>query len=273
MRQRWWRSRSRRPDGRRTRVLVAVSAAAVVVVVGLAVQGDGLGVVVQGLADRIAGGAGMVREALSAEEHGVMVSGPARVVDGDTLEVRGTRVRLHGIDAPESAQGCRRGGRTWLCGRGAGRALARRIGSRAVACEVRDRDRYGRVVAVCRVGDEDVNAWMVLEGWAFAYRRYSMRYAGEELAARIGKRGIWSGDVVAPWDWRGGKRLEGAGVVGERGGRECAIKGNIGRDGSRICHVPGGRFCARTRIDDSAGERWFCSEAEAQVAGWRRSDR
>ena len=63
-------------------------------------------------------------------------------------------------------------GRAWSCGREAARALASRIGSRPVACEERDQDRYGQMVAVCRVRGEDVNAWMVAEGWAFAYRRY-----------------------------------------------------------------------------------------------------
>ena len=77
------------------------------------------------------------------------LSGHARVIDGDTLEVGSARVRLYGIDAPESAQRCRSGGRTWSCGREAARALARRIGSRPIECKERDRDRYGRMVAVC----------------------------------------------------------------------------------------------------------------------------
>ncbi|MDE0240668.1 MAG: thermonuclease family protein [bacterium] len=137
------------------------------------------------------------------------LSGPARVIDGDTLELRDTRVRLHGIDAPESEQRCRADGRLWPCGQDATQALARHVGSGTVACEERDRDRYGRVVAVCRVGGGDINAWMVAQGWALAYRRYSMDYAAEEGAARAAKRGVWQGDVVAPWDWRRGVRLAG----------------------------------------------------------------
>ena len=110
------------------------------------------------------------------------------MVDGDTLEVRGTRVRLHGIDAPETKQTCIVGGQRWRCGREATQALARRIGGRPVACEERDRDGYGRAVAVCRVGGKDVNAWMAAEGWAFAYRKYSQRYVAEEAAAKAAGR-------------------------------------------------------------------------------------
>ena len=99
------------------------------------------------------------------------VSGRARVVDGDTLDVGAVRVRLHGVDAPESRQSCVAGGRRWACGERATRALAGRIGGRTVACEERDRDRYGRIVAVCRNARQDVNAWMVSQGWALAYPR------------------------------------------------------------------------------------------------------
>ena len=137
------------------------------------------------------------------------LTGSTRIIDGDTLDVRGTRVRLHGIDAPESAQHCRAAERLWPCGQDATPALAGHIGAGTVACEERDRDRYGRVVAVCRVGGGDINAWMVAQGWALAYRRYSTDYAAEERAARAAKRGVWQGDIVAPWDWRRGARLVG----------------------------------------------------------------
>ena len=201
------------------------------------------------------------------------LSGSARVVDGDTLDVAGVRVRLHGIDAPEIAQRCRTGGGFRPCGREAARALAGRIGGRPVACEERDRDVYGRVVAVCTVAGLDLNEWMVAEGWAFAYRRYSGDYVGAESRARAARRGIWRGEVVAPWEWRRGRRLSGAGAAARGDGGRCRIKGNVGGDGNRIYHVPGGRYYDRTRIETSRGERWFCSEHEARAAGWRRSRR
>lgn len=133
----------------------------------------------------------------------VVIDGVPRIIDGDTLDIGGRRVRLHGIDAPESAQRCTdRQGMEYACGRRATAALAEHIGRRPVACEERDVDPYGRIVAVCRMGDEDVNGWMVAQGWAMAYRHYSLAYAPGELGARVARRGLWSGDFAAPWDWR-----------------------------------------------------------------------
>jgi hypothetical protein len=75
-----------------------------------------------------------------------------------------------------------------------------------VACEPRDTDRYGRIVAVCRSGGEDLNAWLVSQGWALAYRRYSTTYVDEEDIARAALLGVWRGAFTAPWDWRRGMR-------------------------------------------------------------------
>ena len=203
-----------------------------------------------------------------------VLSGQARVIDGDTIEVRGQRVRLHGIDAPESAQDCAdAAGRSYGCGRIATRALASMAGRAPVACQVRDRDRYGRYVAVCYRDGVDLNAWMVSLGHALAYRRYSQDYVGHENAARAGQRGIWQGRFVPPWDWR---RTQGGGSSSSppptpRPG--CAIKGNVSSSGERIYHVPGQRHYDATRISEPKGERWFCSEAEARAAGWRRARR
>ena len=232
---------------------------------------DAIVMIAERTVDFLADSVGVVRDTLGGQVADAALTGTARIIDGDTLEVNGARVRLHGIDAPETAQNCRSGARVWSCGREVTRALSRRIGSRPVACKELDRDRYGRVVAVCSVGGEDLNGWMVAEGWAFAYRKYSMRYLAEEMAAKVAKRGVWRGDVVAPWDWRRGKRLAATGTTVKRGGGGCSIKGNVSKGGKRIYHVPGGRFYDQTRIDTSRGERWFCSEAEARAAGWRRS--
>ena len=127
---------------------------------------------VERAADWFAGGKGALRDAFGQGDSGATLSGSARVIDGDTLEIHGgTRIRLYGIDAPESAQCCRDAGRSWPCGREASRALSQRLAGRPVVCEERDRDRYGRSVAVCRAGGEDVNAWMAASSWAFAYRK------------------------------------------------------------------------------------------------------
>lgn len=134
--------------------------------------------------------------------------GRASVIDGDTIEVHGQRIRLHGIDAPESRQLCRKNGQEYRCGQQASLALADKIGTRPVTCEQRDIDRYKRIVAVCRDGEEDLNAWMVLQGHAVAYRRYSKDYISAEEQAQAEKRGIWSGEFTMPWLWRRGERLK-----------------------------------------------------------------
>jgi endonuclease YncB( thermonuclease family) len=206
------------------------------------------------------------------------LSGVASVIDGDTLEVHGQRIRLHGMDAPESRQLCRKPeGGFWRCGQQAALALSDRIGRGAVSCAWKDKDRYGRIVAVCHKGREALNAWMVEQGWAVAYRRYSTDYVRAEAQAKSRRRNLWAGEFVMPWDWRRGQRLAGEGggaaasaaVGAQKPG--CAIKGNIGSSGKRIYHAPGGRWYGQTRIDPSKGERWFCSESEAIAAGWTRS--
>ena len=109
-----------------------------------------------------------------------------------------------------------------------------------------------------------MNAWMVEQGWAVAYRKYSRDYVSQEATAKAARRGLWRGEFVQPSRWRRGERLEAAGAsrVGD-----CRIKGNISRKGTRIYHVPGGASYAKTRIDTAKGERWFCSESEAARRG------
>jgi endonuclease YncB( thermonuclease family) len=131
------------------------------------------------------------------------IVGAASVIDGDTIEIHGQRVRLYGIDAPESRQECSLADRApWRCGQQAAFALADRIGRATLRCEPRDRDRYGRVVAVCYNGREDVGRWMVANGWAVAFRRYSLDYVADEDRARRNRLGLWSGTFEMPWDWR-----------------------------------------------------------------------
>ena len=133
--------------------------------------------------------------------------GVASVIDGDTIEIHGHRIRLHGIDAPESSQLCTRpSGERWRCGQQASLALSDRIGRAIVSCQPRDRDRYGRIVAICFKGSEDLNRWMVANGWAVAYRRYSVDYVTDEDSARRSRINIWSGDFDMPWDWRAQRR-------------------------------------------------------------------
>jgi endonuclease YncB( thermonuclease family) len=198
------------------------------------------------------------------------ISGPARVIDGDTIVIHGAKIRLYGIDAPESTQVCQASSKSYQCGTSATLALTRRIGGRSVSCEERDRDRYGRIVAVCHAGGEDLNGWLVSEGLAIAYQHYSTDYVGQEQAAREAGRGLWRGEFVKPWQWRKGKRMAGEKAADAAPGT-CHIKGNISRNSERIYHLPSGRYYEATKINEGKGERWFCTESEAKDAGWRPS--
>ena len=128
--------------------------------------------------------------------------GIANVIDGDTIKIGETRIRLHGIDAPESKQVCRYREKKWLCGREATTALSKLIDKKIIHCTKRTKDRYGRIVGVCRTGSTQLNAWMVINGWAVAYRYYSRDYIQDEEVARQNYRGIWKSDFELPWEWR-----------------------------------------------------------------------
>ena len=212
---------------------------------------------------------------LVSTAHAETLSGPARVIDGDTLAVSGEHIRFDGIDAPETRQTCSRDGRKWPCGRQATQAMRNLIGRNTVTCQVSRRDRYGRAIGACFAAGRDLQQQLVRQGLALAYRRYSTRYVPEEEAARKEGIGLWSGSFVEPWRWRKQTREE-RHTVRRRGApapsnsASCRIKGNISASG-RIYHVPGGAYYQQTRIDTTRGERWFCSEAEARAAGWRRS--
>lgn len=130
------------------------------------------------------------------------VVGPARVIDGDTIEIAGERIRLFGIDAPESRQLCENQGEAYRCGEQAARLLAERLGTRPLSCHQRTTDRYGRAVAVCYQDDEDIGAWLVSAGWALSFRKYSQAYLWLEQSAQHQKRGMWQGTFEPPWDWR-----------------------------------------------------------------------
>ncbi len=134
------------------------------------------------------------------------ITGHPRVIDGDTIEIAGQRIRLHGIDAPERHQLCRRDGERWQCGKEATSALKELIGNRPESCEELDRDRYRRIVAKCAVDGVDIGEWMVSRGWAVAYYLYSYDYNRAEQRAKSARRGVWSGEFEKPWQWRKRRR-------------------------------------------------------------------
>ena len=128
--------------------------------------------------------------------------GKAWVIDGDTIDVARTRIRLLGLDAPESDQSCTdAAGKRWLCGRAATHALIRHLAAQQLRCLGSALDRYRRLLAICTLPDgSDVNAWLVQEGWAPTY--HSSLYRTQEAEARAAKRGIWAGSFIPPSEWR-----------------------------------------------------------------------
>jgi endonuclease YncB( thermonuclease family) len=226
----------------------------------------------------------------SATHAAELISGIPRVVDGDTLVIETTKIRLASIDAPESDQVCLDENRKrWTCGIEARDRLAGYIGNRSIDCVPQGVDTYGRTLATCTLAGENLNAWMVRQGWALAFVRYSKQYVPDEEAARSASRGLWSGAFIAPWDWRHRNRqtvvlgatsvpvsaqaelLAPSSAAGAPSS-ECVIKGNVNRRGERIHFRPG--QLDYERVDMSKpGKRWFCTEQDAQAAGWRPAAR
>lgn len=135
------------------------------------------------------------------------LAGTAIVIDGDTLELHGERIRLNAIDAPEGAQQCyNQEGKAYRCGQRSAFALADLIGRATLRCTPHGRDRYGRIIATCFMGGMNLNGWMVRQGWAVAFRKYGIDYVPEEDDARTNRRGLWSGTFDMPWDWRAARR-------------------------------------------------------------------
>ena len=196
------------------------------------------------------------------------ISGRAVVIDGDTIDIGATRVRLEGIDAPERSQTCMRAdGRDWACGRAATQGLTKFIAGHHVSCTSQGTDKYGRTLGLCQVGDTSINQAMIKSGMAWAFVKYSTRYLADEADAQAAHLGVWQGHSEAPWDYRS-KRWQSAEVKSPDG---CAIKGNVSAKG-RIYHMPWNPWYSKVTINAAQGERWFCSEAEAQSAGWRAAN-
>ena len=154
---------------------------------------------------------GIYKECISWE-------GSPFVIDGDTLgvvnaDVFGTigaierKIRLFGIDSPEFGQYCSdEKGEKYECGKRTIEALEKKIGNNVIRCEIESIDAYRRPLAVCSLGDTNLNKWLIEQGYAEAYREYSTDYVGYELIAQRDKKGIWKGLFISPQDWRRGVR-------------------------------------------------------------------
>jgi endonuclease YncB( thermonuclease family) len=132
------------------------------------------------------------------------LTGQASIIDGDTLEIHGTRIRLWGVDAPESSQLCRdEDSLQYRCGAKAANELDTFIARRPVSCISISLDQYGRTVATCSVGGLDLGEWLVRNGLALDWPQYSRgRYDGLQREAEHAGRGVWEGSYVEPWLFR-----------------------------------------------------------------------
>ena len=205
------------------------------------------------------------------------IHGPALAGDGDSLRIGEDRIRLHGIDAPERDQICTRDGRAWACGEEAAEQLGRLVRGGSVRCHAVGTDQHDRTLARCSQGSVDINRLMVESGYALAYRKYSSEYVAAEGQAKAAKRGIWASTFELPSIYRqegqsgadAGPRSRSAGTSSaptRQSSGGCRIKGNHSRRGEWIYHLPGMPYYNQTRP-----EAMFCTEAEAQAAGYRRS--
>ena len=124
-------------------------------------------------------------------------------VDGDSLRKGGTDYRLHAIDAPEIHQSCKTAlGHDYPCGREAHQALKQLVAGQTLECHILETDRYRRLVSTCSAGTLDINAEMVRQGWAVAYRSHGLDYVGPEDEAKRSRRGLWQGHFQQPEKWR-----------------------------------------------------------------------
>ena len=131
------------------------------------------------------------------------ILGVPSITDGDTIKILNKRIRLHGIDTPEKKQICFKNSKKYNCGKKATDALTKKIDRKRVICKVQDKlDRFKRYIGVCFVGEINLNKWMVRNGYAVAYRRYSKEYVKDEDYAKKNKLGLWSGKFMHPEKWR-----------------------------------------------------------------------
>ena len=135
---------------------------------------------------------------IASEIYGIPV-----ITDGDTIKILNNKIRLYGIDAPEKNQKCNKNGKEYNCGADATEALIKKISKNTIKCLTqKKKDRYNRFLGICFIDKEDLNKWMVRNGYAIAYRRYSKNYILDEEYAKSKKLGLWSGTFLMPEKWR-----------------------------------------------------------------------
>ena len=136
------------------------------------------------------------------QAYGKTIYGKAKIIDGDTIHIGKNKIRLHAIDAPETKQKCTKDGKEWNCGLESKRFLKNLIGNDQIQCDTNGKDRYNRYIGVCYKNNIDLNSQMVINGWAIAYKYYSLDYEKEEETAKSKRIGIWIGEFKDPYLFR-----------------------------------------------------------------------
>ena len=129
-------------------------------------------------------------------------SNTVHVIDGDTIKIGNKKIRFSGIDAPELNQYCFKNGKKILCGVLAKKALLKKIGNKVPKCVIEGKDIYKRILAECFINEKSLSKFLVRNGYAFAYRKYSKKFIQDEEVARKNKLGLWSMKFDYPWEFR-----------------------------------------------------------------------
>ena len=142
------------------------------------------------------------------------IYGVPKIIDGDTVHINNYKLRLEGIDAPEMRQQCKKEFlkissiigftfyKDYSCGKVSKEKLIAKINRSEIKCVFKSKDRYKRYIATCFKGKINLNKWMVRNGLAIAYRRYSKKYVSDEEFAKENKLGLWQGKFMSPEKWR-----------------------------------------------------------------------
>ena len=125
-----------------------------------------------------------------------------KIIDGDTIHLNGEKIRFSGIDTPEIKQTCTKNSEIIKCGILAKELLIKIIANKKINCIREGKDRYKRTLAECFVNDLSLSSYLVKNGYAFAYRKYSKKFIADEDFAKSNKLGMWSMKFEYPWDWR-----------------------------------------------------------------------
>ena len=135
-----------------------------------------------------------------------IIKGKAKIIDGDTIHIEKNKIRLHGIDAPEIDQTCTIKNKEWNCGIESSVELKKLILDNNISCVVNDIDKYNRYIAECFINNNNINKHMVRNGWAIAYRYYSLDFVEDEKLAEKDKIGLWQGKFQEPYLYRKSKQ-------------------------------------------------------------------